>query len=274
MTNVAARAGNRAEVDIAARSERAETDLEREAQTYFRSPNSESKERICELTMPLVRRLALGLLRRLPAHFTADDLVGDGCVGLLRAIERFDPAFGTTFEAWAARLIRGAMLNGLRRMDIVPERVRRDARALDAARWQLAQGQGAAPADSAAARDAGLNERRLASIRLALRSAAYVSLDAPLVAGEDGARVSDRIAGQAPNPSAVVADRLVRRDIGQAVAGLPDRERYIVASFYGRSITFREIGQQLGISKQRVSQLHTRALAGLKGALSGCSLEA
>ncbi|HXM19364.1 MAG TPA: sigma-70 family RNA polymerase sigma factor [Candidatus Tumulicola sp.] len=248
--------------------------LEACALHFVKSRCPHERERICDLAMPLVRRLATSLLRRLPTHFTADDLIGDGCVGLLRAIERFDPSFGASFETWAARLIRGAMLNGLRRMDIVPERVRRDARVLDAARWRLAQGEGKAPDDKAAARGAGLDQRRLASIHLALRSAAPASLDASVQPGEEGPRLGDRIACESPNPAAVVTERITRGDIGRAVTELPDRERYIVASFYGRSITFREIGQRLGISKQRVSQLHARALSDLKSALTGRSLEA
>ncbi len=259
--------------DCAARAPFQSHTLEKCAREHVESASPQLREKICELAMPLVRRLAASLLRRLPPHFTGDDLVGDGCIGLLRAIERFDPSFGTTFESWAARLIRGAMLNGLRRMDIVPERVRRDARHLDAARWRLAQDGAQAPDDDAAARAARLDGRRLASIQLAKRSAAPVSLDALLPFG-DGLRVADGLRAESPNPAVVVTERIVRRDVGRAVTDLPDRERYIVASFYGRSITFREIGTQLRISKQRVSQLHTRALADLKEALLGSAREA
>src|ERR1700694_4087392 len=138
-----------------------ETCLELAARTFAASRSACDRERVREAALPLVRRIAAGVLRRLPTHFTTDDLIGDGCVGLLRAVDRFNPSHGILFEAWAARIVRGAMLNGLRRMDVIPERVRRDARTLDAARWRIAQRDGAAPSDCAAAENAGLNIRKL-----------------------------------------------------------------------------------------------------------------
>ncbi|HLW36859.1 MAG TPA: sigma-70 family RNA polymerase sigma factor, partial [Candidatus Eremiobacteraceae bacterium] len=104
--------------------------LEQVASDFVASRSTHDRERLCEAALPLVRRLAANVLRRLPAHFTTDDLIGDGCVGLLRAIDRYNPVHGISFEVWASRIVRGAMLNGLRRMDIIPERVRRDARNL------------------------------------------------------------------------------------------------------------------------------------------------
>ena len=115
-----------------------ERNLERLAIAYAKTRDGMLREQLCEAALPLVRRLATMVLRRLPVHFSADDLIGDGCVGLLRAIDRFNPAFEVTFETWASRIVRGSMLNGLRRMDAVPERIRRDARVLDSARWRLA----------------------------------------------------------------------------------------------------------------------------------------
>jgi len=231
---------------------------------------------LCEAAMPLVRRIATLVLRRLPAHFSIDDLVGDGCVGLLRAMDRFDPSYGVAFETWATRIIRGSMLNGLRRMDVVPERVRRDARNLDAARWRIALEAGAAPDDRSAAASAGLTTQKLRSVQLALRSAAVLSLDAPLhgEAAPEGAVFGDLIAADEPDPSQRVADTNARHVVSCAVRSLSPRDRSIVAAFYSGNITFREIGKRLGISKQRVSQIHNRALRGLRGALTAARYDA
>jgi RNA polymerase sigma factor FliA len=231
------------------------------------------RDRLCEAAMPLVRRIALVVRRRLPQHFGYDDLVGDGCIGLLRAVERFDPSFGVSFESWAGRIIRGAMLNGLRRMDAIPERVRRDARALDEARWLIAQRTGTSPADHEAAQSAQLSINKLAAVRVASRHSMTLSIDAPVPANGRGVPIVERLVSALRDPAAVVAASSVRRIIGRSVARLPGRERAIIAAFYGRGATFSEIGRTLGVSKQRVSQLHTRAIAGLRTALADLSRE-
>jgi RNA polymerase sigma factor for flagellar operon FliA len=223
------------------------------------------RDRLCEAAMPLVRRIATVVRRRLPAHFSADDLVGDGCIGLLRAIDRFDPAFGVTFESWAGRIVRGAMLNGLRRMDAIPERVRRDARALDEARWIVGQRTGRSASERDAAETAQLSVTKVAAVRRAGNHAA-LSIDGPS-AGEHSSPIAERLVSSQRDPAALAAERALRAMVARAVTELPRREQVIVLSFYCRGATFGEIGRTLGVSKQRVSQLHGRALSVLRAKL-------
>jgi len=249
-------------------------DLQSLALVYATTRESCDRDALCEAALSLVRRIASLIIRRLPSHFSIDDLIGDGCIGLMRAMDRFDPAYAVEFETWASRIVRGSMLNGLRRMDVVPERVRRDARSLDGARWRLAQASGGAPNDRTAAAFAGLSAQKLEAVQLALRSAAPISLSTPLRGGPEGSVVADRLAAGDPSPADRVADRDVRRAVRSAVRALPVRDRHIVAAFYAGNITFREIGDRLGISKQRVSQIHNRALRGLRSALTSAVADA
>ena len=249
-------------------------DLESLALVYAATRAARDRNALCEAALPLVRRIASLIIRRLPAHFSIDDLVGDGSIGLLRAMDRFDPAYGVQFETWASRIVRGQMLNGLRRMDVVPERVRRDARSLDSARWRLAQASGGAPNDRKAAESAGLSAQKLEAVQLALRSAAPLSLSTPLRGGPEGAIVADRIASGDAGPLDRIVERDVRRAVRSAMLSLPARDRHIIAAFYAGNITFREIGNRLGISKQRVSQIHNRALRGLRSALTAMAVHA
>ena len=208
-------------------------ELEQAARAFLRLAQRARANASARRRMPLVRRMAMSILRRLPAHFTPDDLIGDGCVGLLRAINRFDPERGMRFEVWAARLVRGAILNGLRTMDLIPERVRRDARSLDRARWRLAQHQGTAPTDSAAAARAGLNARKLNAVLLALRRAVPASLDAPPPQAFDQTSVlGDRTGFPDRRPWPNDRGSSDRRCGCQAVQSLGTRERLIIASFY------------------------------------------
>jgi RNA polymerase sigma factor for flagellar operon FliA len=241
---------------------RVEGDIEEAARMFALTRCPHTRERLCELALPLVRRLASSVLRRLPSHFTDDDLIGDGCVGLLRAIDRFDPQHGMSFENWAARIVRGAMLNGLRRMDTVPERVRRDARNLDRARWRIAQSQGRAPTDACAAAGAGLSRRKLNAVLLALRRAVISQSPDHVVT------LRDKLQADVVDPAFSVSQESVRAAVAQAVTKLPPRERVIIATFYTGRTTFRAIGGQLGISKQRVSQIHGHALTNLRNILS------
>ncbi len=249
------------------------SELQTLAVRFSRTRTAEDRAALCEASLPLVRKIASCVLRRLPAYFAIDDLVGDGCVGLLRAVDRFDPAMGSTFEHWAARIVRGAMFNGLRRMDFVPERVRRDARTLEASRWWIAQHSGASPTDQEAAQGAGLDAKQLEAVRLALRRSTAHSIDVPAPSTEDTQPLRDKLRASGSDPAAAFERSAMRRAVAKAVSALPARERLIIACFYAGEVSLRQIGDHLGVSKQRVSQLHGRALVGLRSALAAYSEE-
>lgn len=238
------------------------------AVTYSRTRDVSDRDALCEAALPLVRKIAGCVLRRLPAYFAIDDLIGDGSIGLLRAMDRFDPSQGATFEHWAGRIVRGAIFNGLRRMDFVPERVRRDARTLEAARWSMTQSAGVAPTDDEAADNAGLGKRQLDAIRIALRRSTPQSIDIPAPNTDDTQPLRDKLRSPVIDPATAFERLALRRAVGEAVSALPPRERLIVSSFYAGNVSLRQIGDKLGISKQRVSQLHGRALVGLRAALA------
>ncbi len=160
------------------------------------------------------------------------------------------------------------MLNGLRRMDVVPERVRRDARILDKSRWHLAQCEGASPSDAAAAAGAGLSKKKLEAVLLALRRAVPISLDAPLPLNDQRYTLGEKVRADEIDPAQAVAENSVRAAVARAVTTLPAREQMIIASFYSGETTFRALGGRLGISKQRVSQIHSHALATLRAKLA------
>ncbi len=203
--------------------------------------------------LPVVRKLARRLKRLVPT-FDLDDLVGDGSVGLIRAVDSFDPCRGTQLDDYARRLVVGAMLNGIRRMDPVSERARRIVRDGEHQRYTLAAALGAVPT-------ADEMEQRCPGYRRAVAAAHRgqpLSLDAPLPLGES--LVSDWGA----DPAQIVELRAQSARLAAQIDGLPARHREVVLLHYFKGSSLRAVGRRLAISPQRASQLHLSAIAKLK----------
>jgi RNA polymerase sigma factor for flagellar operon FliA len=215
--------------------------------------NAAEREAAIRDLFPLVRHIAKRVARM--AHLSDhDDLVGDGCVGLIRAVDSFDPERGTSFVLYARRLIVGAMLNGLRRRDPVSERVRRTMRRAEERRFQLAQELGTLPSLGALERD----DPSLRRARVIAFSLASLSLDAPAYPRRDP------LADVSEEPSARVLERDRSRRLREAIALLPERQQRVLALHYAGEQSLHAIGATLRVSPQRVSQLHLQALASLR----------
>ncbi|MBV9232987.1 MAG: sigma-70 family RNA polymerase sigma factor [Candidatus Eremiobacteraeota bacterium] len=223
------------------------------------SPETQRDERVHAL-LPLARRLARRLKRMVP-HFDLDDLTSDGCVGLLRAVDSFDPRRGTKLEEYARRLIVGAMLNGVRRMDPVSERARRIVRDGENERYALAAARGDVPSTYEM-------ERRRPGYRRAIASAYRgqpLSLDAPLPIGESlGGDWNE-------DPARIVEQRAQCRQLAALIEGLTPRQKQIVLLHYFNETSLRTVSKRLAISPQRASQLHLSALAQLKRLAHGAT---
>jgi RNA polymerase sigma factor for flagellar operon FliA len=204
----------------------------------------------------LVRRLARRVTRVVPAA-DFDDLIGDGCVGLIRAVDTFDPQRGT-LEGYARRLIVGAMLNGLRRLDPVSERARRTMRETERERLRLAHSRGSLPS----LHEMEAHNSKLHAARIAVFRHSPLSLEATFTS--DGPAFADL--GSDPAIAAVAAGE--RREVLEAIALLPERQRKVIALHYYSQISLHAIGARLNVSPQRVSQLHLRALAELRAKLA------
>jgi RNA polymerase sigma factor for flagellar operon FliA len=203
--------------------------------------------------LPVVKKLARRLKRLVP-NFDLDDLVGDGSVGLIRAVDSFDPSRGPELGDYARRLIIGAMLNGIRRMDPVSERARRIVRDGENRRYSIAAALGAVPTSNEM-------EQRCPGYRRAV-AAVYrgqpLSLDAPLPLGES--QVND----WGEDPARIVERWIESAHLAALIAGLPRRQREVLLLHYFKGNSLRSVGKRLAISPQRASQLHLSAIAKLK----------
>lgn len=215
------------------------------------------RERQIRALLPLVRTIARRVQRMLPTA-EIDDLVGDGCVGLIRAVDAFDPARGVPLGQYARKVVLGAMLNGVRRLDPVAERRRRVLRSAERERYALAHELGTLPTRAA------MEQRfpELADARVDAYRRTPLSLDASLPEGERFAYDA------ADDPQTIVTKRVERAIVRRAVVGLPRRQRRIVVAHYFAERSLRSLCAPLAISPQRVSQLHANAMHRLRRALA------
>lgn len=214
------------------------------------------RESTIRAMLPLVKRIARRVRAVVPS-VELGDLVGDGSIGLIRAVDNFDPDRGPSLDHYARRLILGAMLNGLRRMDPVPERARRTARDGENLRYRLAAERGALPSSMEIERERpGFVRASAATI-----CGTPLSLDAALPEGESLPR------DWRGDPAAIVAARARSAEFEALIDALPQRQRTLIRDHYYAERSLRDVGARMGISSQRASQLHIAAIARLRKAL-------
>jgi RNA polymerase sigma factor FliA len=201
---------------------------------------------------PLVKYVAGRLRTRMPESVDQDDLVSDGVLGLMDAIERFEPARGLSFQTFAVPRIRGAIIDGMRAMDFVPRSVRDKLRLVSRARVTLEERLGRAPEDTEVAKEVGIPVGQLRDLTRQANSN-HANLDDFDLADELSSAADHRVEQGDVNASLMrVVDQLVERD------------QVIIALYYFEGLTLAEIGQVLGVTESRVSQVHRRVTMTLR----------
>lgn len=226
-----------------------------------RDERAELVERYAPLVKYVVDRLRLSL----PPSIDRDDLIGYGTIGLLEALDRFDDTRGVKFESYAVMRIRGAILDALRSLDIVPRSVRSRARQIEQATRDLFAELGRMPSEQELAEHLGLTTGELHQI---ISEAACVFLPLQTPDRPDDLTLEEQLADiTTPEPGDVVVERDVRQRIAAALATLPDRDRLVISLYYYDELTMREISQVLGVSESRVSQIINRVRFQLRALL-------
>jgi RNA polymerase sigma factor for flagellar operon FliA len=229
--------------------------------------NRRERDRLAEEYLPLVRHVVARIAMNLPAHVDSDELFQVGSVGLVNASRSFDENRGVAFKTYAFALIRGAILDELRRLDVVPRSTREKIRAMDAASAKLAQQLDRPPAPAEIAAVLGTTESSVFDLIRAARTVAMLSLDDG-TASPEALLVRDIL--PCPNtvdPGDAAAEAELIDAVAVRIGALPEAERRVVTMYYREGLLLREIGEVLGVTESRVSQIHSRALARLQGML-------
>jgi RNA polymerase sigma factor for flagellar operon FliA len=241
----------------------------------FRRTNDKAlRDRLILTYAPLVKYVAGRLGSGLPAHVDEGDLVSYGLLGLIGAIERYDPARDIKFETYAISRIKGAIIDELRALDWVPRSVRSRAREIERAIAELEAKLGTAPTDEQIAAKIGISVDELEESLTDISRSSIAALDELWSVSGEGDQVSlmDTIEDtQGIRPQEALDETEMREALADAIARLPEREKLVVTLYYYEELTLREIGEVLGVTESRVSQLHTKAVLRLKARLSGAA---
>ncbi|MFK8003629.1 MAG: RNA polymerase sigma factor FliA [Polyangiales bacterium] len=209
--------------------------------------------------LPIVRRLAFRLARRLPPNVEVDDLISAGNEGLLRAATLYEPTGDARFEVYAERRIRGAMLDELRAMDPVTRHGRQKMRDVSRAISALTQENGQPPTEAMVAERLGMDIPAYRKLTTDLSRAPAL--------GHVGDTSPEEVAGVTPMPDARLLDDEKRRLVAVAITHLPERTQRVMALYYQEECTQAEIGRILNVTEGRVCQILGEAAARIRAHL-------
>jgi RNA polymerase sigma factor FliA len=216
----------------------------------------------------LVKITAGRVVTNLPPNLDREDLYTAGSMGLIKAVDQFDPGRQVKFETYAIALIRGAILESLREEDWVPRSVRERSKTLERTYFELEVKLGVPPSQDQVAAQLGIHPHELSTMLADTGRGSVMSLDDMILGGDGSERLhlSDVVADDT-SPVADVEVRERIRQLGGAIDRLPERERLVIALYYYEGLTFKEIGKVLSVSESRVYQLHTQAVIRMRGYL-------
>ena len=227
----------------------------------------EAKEQLIVKYASLVKYVAGRLAINLPPHIEVNDLINDGIIGLIDAIDKFDLSRGIKFETYASTRIHGAIVDALRDLDWVPRRVRKRARELEQAYQQLESRLGRAATEDEIAKELNITKEEFAKELLQVSGTAVLSLD-DLFLGDDGdLSLMEVIREKGAGPEEEAMQGELQEALKQSIKDLPEKEHIVITLYYFEELTLKEITRVLSLSEARVSQLHTQAIFRLKGKL-------
>tara|TARA_Y100000588_G_scaffold360135_1_gene419712 strand:- start:677 stop:1468 length:792 start_codon:yes stop_codon:yes gene_type:complete len=230
------------------------------------APSQNPLEDYLSLVKYIAGRLAIGL----PRSVEMDDLINAGVIGLIAAYHNFDEAKGVKFETYASLRIRGAILDELRGMDWVPRSTRARSREVERMLAKLENELGRTPTEAELAKGLGVDLNEYYHMMDNISSTSLLSLDELTYGEDDDKPVALVDTVRSPEQSSALAniERDEMRDLlADSLGQLTEQERLVVALYYYEELTLKEIGQVLELSESRVSQLHTKAVLGLRSKL-------
>lgn len=237
---------------------------------YKEDGDANARERLILQYSPLVKYVAGRVSVGLPPSVEYADLTSYGLLGLIDAIEKFDPAKGLKFETYAVWRIKGAIVDELRALDWVPRSVRSKVRDVEQAMSQLENRLHRTPTDEELAEEMGLDLEQLHRTLAQTSLVSLVALDEPLAGDEgdsDTTRVDTLGDPNAVDPQSRLEDREVRELLRDALETMSERERTLIRLYYFEGMTLAQVGEVLDVTESRVCQIHAKVVLSLRSHL-------
>ena len=237
---------------------------------YKKDKLKAAKEELMLRYIPLVKHIVGKIIVKLPDHFEFDDLVNYGIIGLIDAIDKFDSDYGTKFSTYAVPRIKGNIYDELRRVDWVPQIIRRKSKILTKAYIQLQNKFNRTPTDEEIRKELALSKDEFSKLLSEVNIPENVSLESFISPQDnDNLQLKDMISdSDEKKPEMVFEYNEMKKILAQAINKLSKQEKTVVSLYYYDDLTLTEIAEILDLTTARISQIHTKAIFRLRGFLS------
>ena len=227
------------------------------------------KDKLIMEYAPLIKFIAQKIAVRLPSNIELDDLISSGVIGLMDAIEKYDPTRDNKFKTYAEFRIRGSILDELRAQDWVPRSVRDKAKLLDRTMVELEAEHGRSATDEEAAARLNMTMDEFYDLVNQVRPVSVLSIDdAATFSNVDKKSILNILeATKFNNPFNQLNLKSVKDIVTRAIEELPERQRLVLSLYYYEDLNLKEIGKVLRVTESRVSQLHAQAISRLRAKL-------
>ncbi|BBO88282.1 FliA/WhiG family RNA polymerase sigma factor [Desulfosarcina ovata] len=243
-------------------------DLAQQREENFGKDNHLLRNQIISEYLPYVKRIVNRIAVHLPATIEVDDLINVGVIGLIQAIERYDPSRDNKFITYAVFRIKGAVLSELRSRDFLGRTTRRKIRDLEKAYLKLEQKLGRDVTDEEVAEEMDMDLEQFYKVKR-MSSISFVSFEeVGYTSHSEGTSISGQLAsGDASDALSLTTMKEIKSTIAKNIDLLPEKEKLVISLYYSDELTMKEIGQVLNITESRVSQIHAQAIIRLRSKL-------
>lgn len=219
---------------------------------------------------PFIKYIAHRLAMRLPSHISLGDLIDAGVIGLIDALNKFNPNKNVEFKTYAEFRIRGAMIDELRSLDWVPRSLRQKASQIERIIIQLEKKRGRPAEDEEIAHELGLSLDQYYEVINKIKGVSF--LDVEMVRQKVGPLPDEEILElllekKENDPFHLLSVKELKSILSNAIGALPPKEKLVISLYYYEEMTLKEIGEVMGLTESRVCQLHTKAILRLRGRL-------
>lgn len=222
---------------------------------------------------PLIKYIASRLALRLPSHISLDDLISSGIIGLIDAIHKFDPSKNISFKTYAEFRVKGAILDELRSLDWIPRSIRKKSHTLEKAYAELQRNLGRPAEPEEVCQALGLELEEFYQLLDETKSVSLVELEGIWKSTRNMPELFDTEFSEvlqdetSRDPFLALHFSELQDIMVQAIDALPDKEKLLVSLYYYEELTMKEIGEIMGYTESRISQLHTQAMLRLRAKL-------